>query len=164
MCPVRPAGDAGQMNIKRHTVLFPAAVALAAATLVAACGSSGTLSSAKPATTKSAQQVSAPTVKVTQREDSNWAGWAATPESTSSRSGRPPTAPPTDRPSTPHGTNSSRPPTVAVSMTVEPGDQFSARVAVSGQTVTLSISDLTQNTTVSRKLHMSGPTVSSAEW
>src|SRR5580658_10196263 len=204
MCPARPAGDAGQMNIKRHTVLFPAAVALAAATLVAACGSSGTTSptsSAKPATTKSAQQVSDP--EVTQREDSNWAGYAVASSKTknvsfSSVSGdwtQPAVNCSAGSPSDSAfwvglggytgehleqvGTSADcsadgqavysawyelvPAAEVAVSMTVEPGDQFSARVAVSGQTVTLSISDLTQNTTVSRKLHMASPTVSSAE-
>lgn len=55
-------------------------------------------------------------------------------------------------------------PQVAVNMTVEPGDQPSARVAVSGQTVTVSISNLTRHTTVSKQLPMSSPTVSSAEW
>jgi Peptidase A4 family len=193
------------MNIKRHTVLFPAAVALAAATLVTACGSSGTISpasSAKPATTKSAQQVSDP--EVTQREDSNWAGYAVASSKTknvsfSSVSGdwtQPAVNCSAGSPSDSAfwvglggytgehleqiGTSADcsadgqavysawyelvPAAEVAVSMTVEPGDQFSARVAVSGQTVTLSISDLTQNTTVSRKLHMSSPTVSSAEW
>lgn len=52
----------------------------------------------------------------------------------------------------------------AVNLTVKPGDQLSARVAVSGPAVTVSISDLTQHTTVSKQLQMSNPTVSSAEW
>lgn len=37
-------------------------------------------------------------------------------------------------------------------------------VSGSGDTVTLSISDLTRHTTVSKQLTMSSPTVSSAEW
>jgi hypothetical protein len=53
---------------------------------------------------------------------------------------------------------------VAVNMTVQPGDRLSAHVAVSGDTVTVSISDLTRHTTVSKRLQMSSPTVSSAEW
>jgi hypothetical protein len=53
---------------------------------------------------------------------------------------------------------------VPVTMTVAPGDRLSARVAVSGQTVSISISDLTQNATFSKSLRMSSPTVSSAEW
>jgi Peptidase A4 family len=190
------------MNIKYSTVLFPAAFALAAATLVAACGSSGTISSVKAATTKSPQQVSAP--KVTQRADSNWAGYAVASSKTknvsfSSVSGdwtQPAVNCSAGSPSDSAfwvglggytgehleqvGTSADcsadgqavysawyelvPAAEVAVSMTVKPGDQFSAHVAVSGQTVTLSISDLTQNTTVSRTLHMSSPTVSSAEW
>jgi hypothetical protein len=190
------------MNIKRSIVLFPAAVALA--TLVTACGSSGTISSAKTATTKSPQEVSYPTVKVTQREDSNWAGYAVASSKTkkvsfSSVSGtwtQPAVNCSAGSPSDSAfwvglggytgehleqvGTSADcsadgqavysawyelvPAAEVAVTMTVKPGDQFSAHVAVSGQTVTLSISDLTQNTTVSRTLHMSSPTVSSAEW
>jgi Peptidase A4 family len=53
---------------------------------------------------------------------------------------------------------------VPVNMTVQPGDRLSAHVAVSGDTVTLSISDLTRPATVSKRLQMSSPTVSSAEW
>jgi hypothetical protein len=53
---------------------------------------------------------------------------------------------------------------VPVNMTVAPGDRLSAHVAVSGDTVTLSISDLTRHTTFSKRLQMSSPTVSSAEW
>ena len=49
-------------------------------------------------------------------------------------------------------------------MTVEPGDRLSAHVAVSGETVTVSISDLTRQTTFSKQLQMNSPTVSSAEW
>ena len=37
-------------------------------------------------------------------------------------------------------------------------------MAVSGDTVAVSISDLTRHTTVSKQLQMSSPTVSSAEW
>ena len=53
---------------------------------------------------------------------------------------------------------------VAVNMTVQPGDQLSAHVAVSGDTVALSISDLTRHATFSKRLTMSSPGVSSAEW
>jgi Peptidase A4 family len=53
---------------------------------------------------------------------------------------------------------------VPVNMTVQPGDQVSAHVAVSGDTVTVSISDLTRHTTFSKQLQMSSPSVSSAEW
>jgi hypothetical protein len=53
---------------------------------------------------------------------------------------------------------------VPVTMTVQPGDRLSAHVAVGGDTVTLSISDLTRHATVSKRLQMSSPTVSSAEW
>jgi hypothetical protein len=53
---------------------------------------------------------------------------------------------------------------VPVPMTVRPGDQLSAHVAVSGDTVTVSISDLTRHDTFSKQLQMSDPTVSSAEW
>lgn len=53
---------------------------------------------------------------------------------------------------------------VPVNMTVQPGDRLSAHVAVSGDTVTVSISDLTRHTTVSKRLQMGSPTVSSAEW
>jgi Peptidase A4 family len=53
---------------------------------------------------------------------------------------------------------------VPVKMTVQPGDRLNAHVAVSGDTVTLSISDLTRRTTFSKQLKMSSPTVSSAEW
>jgi hypothetical protein len=49
-------------------------------------------------------------------------------------------------------------------MTVQPGDKLSARVAVSGDTVTIALSDQTRHTTFSKQLHMSDPTVSSAEW
>jgi Peptidase A4 family len=53
---------------------------------------------------------------------------------------------------------------VPVTMTVAPGDRLSARVAVSGTTVTISLSDLTRHATFSKQLPMSSPTVSSAEW
>ncbi len=53
---------------------------------------------------------------------------------------------------------------VLVKMTVQPGDRFSAHVAVSGDTVTISLSDLTRHTTFSKRLQMSSPSVSSAEW
>ena len=53
---------------------------------------------------------------------------------------------------------------VPVSMTVHPGDRISAHVAVSGDTVTVSISDLTRHTTFSKRLQMTSPSISSAEW
>jgi hypothetical protein len=53
---------------------------------------------------------------------------------------------------------------VLVNITVQPGDRFTAHVAVSGDTVTVSISDLTRHATFSKRLRMSSPTVSSAEW
>jgi hypothetical protein len=53
---------------------------------------------------------------------------------------------------------------VAVSMTVKPGDHLSARVAVSGTTVSLSMSDLTRHATFSKQLQMSSPSLTSAEW
>jgi hypothetical protein len=53
---------------------------------------------------------------------------------------------------------------VSVNMTVQPGDRISAHVAVSGDNVTISISDVTRHTTFSKQLRMSSPTVSSAEW
>jgi hypothetical protein len=53
---------------------------------------------------------------------------------------------------------------VLVNMTVQPGDRLSAHVAVSGDTVTISISDLTRHATFSKRLQMSSPSVSSAEW
>lgn len=53
---------------------------------------------------------------------------------------------------------------VPVSMTVQPGDRLSGHVAVSGDTVTISLSDLTRHATFSKRLPMSSPTVSSAEW
>jgi Peptidase A4 family len=53
---------------------------------------------------------------------------------------------------------------VQVDMTVQPGDRLSAHVAVSGDTVTVSVSNLTRHTTFSKRLQMSSPTVSSAEW
>jgi peptidase A4-like protein len=53
---------------------------------------------------------------------------------------------------------------VPVTMTVAPGDRFSAHVGVSGDTVTVSLSDLTRHATFSKRLQMTSPTVSSAEW
>ena len=53
---------------------------------------------------------------------------------------------------------------VPLTMTVQPGDRFSAHVAVSGDTVNVSLSDLTRHATFSKQLQMSDPTVSSAEW
>ncbi len=53
---------------------------------------------------------------------------------------------------------------VQVNMTVQPGDRLSAHVAVSGDTVTVSISDSTRHTSFSKQLQMSDPNLSSAEW
>jgi Peptidase A4 family len=53
---------------------------------------------------------------------------------------------------------------VPVTLTVAPGDRYSAHVGVSGDTVTVSLSDQTRHTTFSKRLQMSSPTVSSAEW
>lgn len=53
---------------------------------------------------------------------------------------------------------------VPLTMTVQPGDRLSAHVAVSGDAVTVSLSDQTRHTTYSKRLQMSSPTVSSAEW
>jgi Peptidase A4 family len=53
---------------------------------------------------------------------------------------------------------------VPVTMTVQPGDRISAHVAVSGDTVTVSLADLTRHASFSKRLTMSSPTVSSAEW
>ena len=53
---------------------------------------------------------------------------------------------------------------VLVKITVQPGDRLTAHVAVSGDTVTVSLSDLTRHATFSKRLQMSSPTVSSAEW
>jgi Peptidase A4 family len=53
---------------------------------------------------------------------------------------------------------------VAVTMTVQPGDKLTARVGVSGDKVSISISDLTRHAAFSKQLTMSDPTVSSAEW
>ena len=53
---------------------------------------------------------------------------------------------------------------VAVNMQVASGDQLSAHVSVSGTTVTLSMDDLTRNTTFSQQVQMSSPSLTSAEW
>jgi Peptidase A4 family len=53
---------------------------------------------------------------------------------------------------------------VPVTMTVQPGDRMSAHVAVGGDTVTVSLADLTRHASFSKRLTMSSPTVSSAEW
>lgn len=53
---------------------------------------------------------------------------------------------------------------VRVPMQIRPGDQVSASVAVSGRKVTVTIADRTRGTSYSRRLRMSAPDVSSAEW
>ena len=191
------------MKNKRCAVVLPAGVALAAAALATACGSSGNTSATGVATAK-AQQVSSSTVDVTQREDSNWSGYTLASSSTDEISfsqvsgtwtqpavncsagspsdsafwvgiggytgeGLEQIGTSADCSATGQAVYSAwyelvPAPQVAVNMTVEPGDQLSARVAVSGQNVTVSISNLTRHTTVSKQLQMSSPTVSSAEW
>jgi Peptidase A4 family len=53
---------------------------------------------------------------------------------------------------------------VPVSITVAPGDHLTARVAATGTTITITLSDVTRHATVTKQLTMSDPTVSSAEW
>jgi hypothetical protein len=53
---------------------------------------------------------------------------------------------------------------VPVKFVVKPGDSLSARVTVSGTSVTLSIKNTTRKTIFSKTLTMSSPDVSSAEW
>jgi Peptidase A4 family len=53
---------------------------------------------------------------------------------------------------------------VPVKLVVRPGDTFAANVAVSGQTVTLSIKNVTRKKSFTKKLTMSAPDASSAEW
>ncbi len=51
-----------------------------------------------------------------------------------------------------------------MNMILEPGDRVSASVAVSGSAVTVSISNLTRNTTFTKQSQMADPNVASTEW
>jgi hypothetical protein len=53
---------------------------------------------------------------------------------------------------------------VPVKLVIHPGDTFTASVAVTGQKVTVKITNLTRKKTFTKKLTMSTPDVSSAEW
>ncbi len=53
---------------------------------------------------------------------------------------------------------------VSVNLTVKPGDVITASVAVTGQSVTVSLVDTTRGTSFSKVLTMTAPDVSSAEW
>ena len=53
---------------------------------------------------------------------------------------------------------------VTLKLTVHPGDRMSAKVSVSGTTVTVTMSDLTTGKTITKTLHTSDIDVSSAEW
>jgi hypothetical protein len=55
-------------------------------------------------------------------------------------------------------------PETDLNIAVHPGDHISARVAVSGTNVTLSLSDQTTGQSASKTLPMSNPDTSSAEW
>lgn len=55
-------------------------------------------------------------------------------------------------------------PPVTVKLVVRPGDTIAAAVAVSGKTVTVKIRNLTRHTAFAKKLRMSAPDRSSAEW
>ena len=198
--------DACRMKKRNYATALPAVAGLAAALLLAACGG-GTSTSSHPSagtTTSPATVRAASTVTVTDRDDSNWAGYvvassATTKTSFSAVSGSW-TQPAADcsAGSPSHsafwvglggytgdhleqtGTSADCSAAgqasysawyelvpaaqVPVTMTVRPGDRLSAHVAVSGDTVTVSISDLTRHTTFSKQLQMSSPTVSSAEW
>jgi hypothetical protein len=195
--------DACGMNIRNYATALTPVAGLAAVLLLTACGS-GSGNPSAGTTTSSAQDPAASTVMVTDREDSNWAGYvvassATTKTSFSNVSGSwtQPEAD-CDAGSPSHsafwvgiggysgkhleqtGTSADCSASgqavysvwyelvpaaeVPVHMTIQPGDRLNAHVAVSGHTVTLSISDLTKNTTFSKRLQMSSPTVSSAEW
>ena len=198
--------DACRMKTRNYATALPAIAGLAAALLLTACGG-GTSTSSHPSagtTTSPATARAASTVTVTDRDDSNWAGYvvassATTKTSFSAVSGSW-TQPAADcsAGSPSHsafwvglggytgdhleqtGTSADCSAAgqasysawyelvpaaqVPVTMTVRPGDRLSAHVAVSGDTVTVSISDLTRHTTFSKQLQMSSPTVSSAEW
>ena len=53
---------------------------------------------------------------------------------------------------------------VRLNIAIHPGDKISARVSVTGTTVTVSLSDQTTGRSVVKTLHMSQPDTSSAEW
>lgn len=53
---------------------------------------------------------------------------------------------------------------VKLSLPINPGDQISASVSVSGSDVTVSLSDQTTGSSFTRTLQMSNPDTSSAEW
>ena len=53
---------------------------------------------------------------------------------------------------------------VTVRMSVKPGDAVSASVSVTGQVVSLQLTNTTQGTTFARQLTMSSPDLTSAEW
>jgi Peptidase A4 family len=192
------------MQIRNYATALPAIAGLAAVLLLTACGSGATSHPAAKTTTSPAQARAASTVRVTDQEDSNWAGYLVTSSATKktsfsavSGSWTQPAADcaagfPSDSAfwvglggySGEHleqtGTSADCSASgqavyyvwyelvpaaqVLVNMTVQPGDRLSAHVAVSGDTVTISISDLTRHTTFSKRLQMSDPTVSSAEW
>jgi hypothetical protein len=191
------------MQIRNYATALPAVAGLAVL-LLTACSSGATSHPAAKTTTSPAQARAASTVRVTDQEDSNWAGYLVTSSATKktsfsavSGSWTQPAANcaagfPSDSAfwvglggySGEHleqtGTSADCSASgqavyyvwyelvpaaqVLVNMTVQPGDRLSAHVAVSGDTVTISISDLTRHTTFSKRLQMSSPTVSSAEW
>jgi hypothetical protein len=191
------------MQIRNYATALPAVAGLAVL-LLTACSSGATSHPAAKTTTSPAQARAASTVRVTDQEDSNWAGYLVTSSATKktsfsavSGSWTQPAADcaagfPSDSAfwvglggySGEHleqtGTSADCSASgqavyyvwyelvpaaqVLVNMTVQPGDRLSAHVAVSGDTVTISISDLTRHTTFSKRLQMSDPTVSSAEW
>jgi Peptidase A4 family len=53
---------------------------------------------------------------------------------------------------------------VRLNIAIRPGDEISARVSVTGTSVTVSLSDRTTGHSVVKTLHMSQPDTSSAEW
>ena len=53
---------------------------------------------------------------------------------------------------------------VQLKLAIHPGDHISASVAVSGSSVTVSLSDTTTGQSYTKTLHMSNPDTSSAEW
>jgi hypothetical protein len=192
------------MQIKNYAITLPTAVALGAVSLLTACGGGGSSHPTAETTTSSAATQATSAVAVTQRDDSNWAGYlvassATTKTSFSAVSGDW-TQPAVDcvAGSGSHsafwvglggysgdhleqtGTSADCSASgqasysawyelvpaaqVPVTMTVQPGDRMSAHVAVSGDTVTVSLADLTRHASFSKQLTMSSPTVSSAEW
>ncbi|MDA0164069.1 G1 family endopeptidase [Solirubrobacter ginsenosidimutans] len=53
---------------------------------------------------------------------------------------------------------------VTLKLSVHPGDRMTAKVAVNGTTVVVSISNATTGKSVTKTLHMTSPDTSSAEW